>query len=256
MRKKLNTLKAALNTNASFRSLEGFRKAVYRELDIAEEMTIQQIFNTAQKMSCSPSGFSRIVYCESCKTWYYTHSRICLKCHKEGNIQILFKGCDVPNCPCYGRADKSSTMHPRNDEGNDDENDEGNDEGNGQRKEKEPQDFCTHQRRSALTKELLVNLTLSFVGDLVGAGWLDEFVDAKRSRILRKAKEISNSGVICPSTSFNSLQNYAKYGRMKLQISCGIIMPMSKLRKNVLLLLLIILIVLPLMEVLNVLLWM
>ena len=137
-----------------------------------------------RKLSCCPNGFNRVVYCGVCKKWYYTTSVICPMCRHNHQLTILYKGCDTDSCfakqPEHRAFDvDSDTVYQ-----------------------------CTHHRRTSFYGNLLVKLTLTIVGDMVGNGRIDDLVDVLRSEIQEKIIYCTETGQLCVACGLNSLQNY------------------------------------------------
>ena len=156
--------------------------------------TLQQISQIVRRLGCSPNSFSRLVYCGNCKEWYYGYHSICMKCRNTGVISVLFKSCKVNGCCCHGSPDEIKRTANTN----------------------APIEYCFHQDKVAVTKELLINFSLGFIGDLIMTGWTPEMIDVKRSQIQNKIAYCVKNELLCVTCSLNSLQNYIVLGEKDL----------------------------------------
>lgn len=156
--------------------------------------TLQQISQTVRHLGCSPNSFSRLVYCGNCKEWYYAYHSICMKCRNAAVISVLFKSCKVNGCCCHGSPDDI------------------------QRAARDNQliKYCFHQDKVAVTKELFIEFTLGYTGDLIMTGWISELIDVKRSQLQSKIAYCTKNNLLCVSCSLNSLQNYIALGEQSL----------------------------------------
>ena len=170
--------------------------------------TLQQISQIVRRLGCSPNSFSRLVYCGNCKEWYYAYHSICMKCRNAGVISVLFKSCKVNECCCHGSPEEIKEETNIN----------------------APIKYCFHQDKVAVTKELFINFSLGFIGDLIMTGWIPEMIDVKRSQIQNKIAYCVKNSLLCVSCSLNSLQNYIALGEKDLILPlkdyyCGIRTP-------------------------------
>ena len=189
------SLKNAIESNASFLQLNKIRSSVAMENNTTTKRSLEAISNIVARLSCCPSGFCRIVYCSTCHQWYYTHSCICWACRSEVGFQVLFKGCDSKQCPCFGDLGRVKEFC---------ENKKGEEL------------FCGHKRRTAVTKELLIGLTVTIIGNLVANNWMSELVDTRRSTIKVKLSTLTQTKVITPVCSLNYMQNLNALGEEEL----------------------------------------
>ena len=171
------------------------RSSVSMESHATTKRSLEAISNIVARLSCCPNGFCRIVYCSKCHQWYYTHSCVCWACRSEVGFQVLFKGCDSKQCPCFGDLERVKEVCEN-------------------RKGEEL--FCGHKRRTAVTKELLIGLTVTIIGNLVANNWISELVDTRRSTIRMKISTLKQTKVITPVCSLNYLQNLNALGENEL----------------------------------------
>lgn len=188
------SLKAAIESNASFLQLNKLRFSVLTENNIAVKRSLESVSNTVARLSCCPNGFCRIVYCKKCNQWYYTHSCICWVCRNETGVQVLYKGCDSKKCPCFGDEEAVRKLWETTKE----------------------ELYCGHKARTPVEKELLIGLTLTIIGNIVANNWISELIDTRRSVIRIKISTLDETKVITPVCSLNNMQNLNVLGEMEL----------------------------------------
>lgn len=188
------SLYEALKTNASLLSLEKFRKASMAEAGCANAKTLQQISQIVRRLGCSPNSFSRLVYYGNCKEWYYAYHSICMKCCYTSVISVLFKSCKVDGCCCQGTTDVIKSKTDIN----------------------SVIQYCFHQDKVAVIKELFVNFLLGYIGDLIMTGWIPEMIDVKRSQLQNKITYCTANNLLCVSCSLNSIQYFIALGETSL----------------------------------------
>ena len=191
-RKICESVKTLLKTNASYLLLNQVRESIAKEKNIKKMETMEELDELVRKLSCCPNGFNRVVYCGVCTKWYYTTSVICPMCRHNHQLTILFKGCDTNSCFA-----KQPELRPFD-------------------LDSDTVYQCTHHRRTSQYGNLLIKLTLTIVGDLVGNGRIDDLVDVLRSEIQKKIAYCTETGQLCVACGLNSLQNYIALGEKDL----------------------------------------